>query len=66
MPNVTKMTQEQAIAELESAGFKVGTINTKYDESVEAGQVISQDPKGGENARKERRSTWSFPREPSK
>ena len=48
VPNVTKMTQEQAIAELESAGFKVGTINTKYDESVEAGQVISQDPKGGE------------------
>ena len=48
MPNVTKMTQEQATSELEAAGFKVGTVDTKYDDSVEAGLVISQDPKGGE------------------
>lgn len=48
VPNVTKMTQEQATSELEAAGFKVGTVDTKYDDSVEAGLVISQDPKGGE------------------
>lgn len=48
VPNVTKMTQEQATSELEATGFKVGTVDTKYDDSVEAGLVISQDPKGGE------------------
>ncbi len=48
VPTVVKLTQEEATAKLEEAGFKVGSVNKVYDESVEAGCVVSQDPKGGE------------------
>lgn len=43
VPNVVGKTQEEATRTLEAAGFEVGA-QSKYDESVEEGHVISQDP----------------------
>ena len=37
-------TVDEATTVLQNAGFEVGTTSTKYDDSVEAGKVISQDP----------------------
>ena len=48
VPDVTGKTVEQASSEIRQAGFEVGTISTGYDENVEEGCVISQDPNGGE------------------
>lgn len=48
VPDVTGKTVDQASTEIRQAGFEVGTIGFGYDESVEEGCVISQDPSGGE------------------
>ncbi len=44
IPNVVGKTQEEATQTLKDAGFEVGTVNSAYDDKVEAGKVISQDP----------------------
>ena len=46
VPNVVGKTQAEATAAITSAGLQVGNITEAYDEKVEAGKVISQDPKG--------------------
>lgn len=51
VPDVTGKARDEAIAELEAAGFRV-TTDTGYDDSVEEGYVISQSPKGTEKAAK--------------
>ena len=45
VPDVTGMTLEEATTAIEAEGFKVGTTNSAYDEKVEEGHVISQDPR---------------------
>ena len=44
IPDVVGMTQDEAIKTLEDAGFEIGNINSAYDDKVESGKVISQDP----------------------
>lgn len=44
VPNVEGMAYETAEQTLVEAGFEVGTVDGKFDESVEEGHVISQDP----------------------
>lgn len=44
VPSVLGKTQEEATQLLVDAGFQVGNVDSAYDESVEAGLVISQDP----------------------
>jgi serine/threonine-protein kinase len=43
VPKVTRLTEEEAVAVLEAAGF-VPSVQTDYSERVPAGEVISQDP----------------------
>jgi len=50
VPTVVGKTEQEAIELLTEAGFIVGTPKEKYDSEVEAGSVISQDPKGGTRA----------------
>lgn len=52
VPNVVGMSEEQATAELTKAGFEVGNVDQKHDDGVEAGKVISQDPKAGDKREK--------------
>lgn len=47
VPDVTGKARDEAIAELEAAGFRV-TTDTDYDDDVEEGYVISQSPNGPE------------------
>ncbi|WP_165044045.1 Stk1 family PASTA domain-containing Ser/Thr kinase [Adlercreutzia sp. ZJ138] len=51
VPDVTGKTLDEATVAIEAAGFEVGTTDSVYDESVEAGKVISQDPKGRTKAK---------------
>lgn len=51
VPDVTGKPQNEAIAQLEAAGFRV-TTDTDYDDNVEEGLVISQSPNGTEKAAK--------------
>lgn len=44
IPDVTGKTVDEATTVLERAGFELGTTSMKYDENVEAGKIISQDP----------------------
>lgn len=44
VPDVTGKTVDEATSILESAEFELGTTSMVYDESVEAGKIISQDP----------------------
>lgn len=50
VPDVTGKTLEEATHILEAEGFKVGTTNSAYDEKVEEGHVISQDPRANSRA----------------
>ena len=52
VPDVTNMSYEEAVVAIEAAGFEVGEIKTQYDDTVEEGQVIGQNPKGGSKADK--------------
>ena len=52
VPDVTGKTVEEATAELKAAGFEMGTTDQKYDDKVEAGKIISQDPKAGDKREK--------------
>ena len=51
VPDVTGKARDEAIAQLEAAGFRV-TTDTDYDDDVEEGYVISQSPQGTEKAAK--------------
>ncbi|MDO8964850.1 MAG: Stk1 family PASTA domain-containing Ser/Thr kinase, partial [Coriobacteriia bacterium] len=44
VPNVSGMTEAEARTAIEKAGLKVGNIDTKPDDAVPAGQVVSTDP----------------------
>ena len=44
VPDVTKKTVEEATSILKQAGFELGKQDQKYDDNVEAGLIISQDP----------------------
>ena len=52
MPDVVGKTVEEATQLIEDAGFEVGTVEEVYDEKVEAGKVVSQDPKKGDKREK--------------
>ena len=46
VPDVTGQTLDEAKSAIQSAGFKVGTVQQQYSDKVESGKVISQDPMG--------------------
>lgn len=46
VPSVVGKTVDEATAAIEEAGFELGKVEESFDDNVEAGQVISQDPKG--------------------
>ncbi len=46
VPSVVGKTIDEATAAIEEAGFELGKVEESFDDNVEAGQVISQDPKG--------------------
>lgn len=52
VPDVTNMTQSDAVKKLIKEGFTVGEPKTEKSDEVDAGKVISQDPKGGSKAPK--------------
>ncbi len=52
VPDVTGMKYEDAVTAIEDAGFQVGKVESQYDDTVEEGQVVSQNPKGGSKADK--------------
>ena len=52
VPDVTGKEQAVAEQELKDAGFNVGGITEVYSDTVDAGKVISTDPKAGETAEK--------------
>ncbi|MDO4841855.1 MAG: Stk1 family PASTA domain-containing Ser/Thr kinase [Phoenicibacter congonensis] len=52
VPDVTGKTTAEAVKAIEAAGFTVGSQDSAYDTSIEAGKVSSQSPKGGEKAAK--------------
>ena len=47
VPNVVGMTQSDADSAIIAAGLIVGTVTTAYNDSVAAGDVISQSPTAG-------------------
>ena len=44
IPNLSNLTEADAIAAIEGLKLKVGTISEEYSDTVEAGRVISQSP----------------------
>ena len=50
VPNVVGKSQQEATQIIEGAGFSVGNVDSKFDETVPAGNVISQDPAANSNA----------------
>ncbi len=52
VPDVTGKPIAQARTTLEQAGFKVGTETEVYSSDVSSGNVVSTDPKAGEQAQK--------------
>lgn len=46
VPNVVRMTEDDARAAIGKAGFEVGTVSVRNDDTIEAGRVIEQDPIG--------------------
>jgi serine/threonine-protein kinase len=50
VPNVVGQTQENAEDTLEGAGFTIGAETQQVSDTVAAGNVISQDPKGNTKA----------------
>lgn len=50
VPNVTNKPIAEARAELEKAGFTIGTETEVYSSEVEAGNVVSTNPAAGEQA----------------
>ena len=50
VPNVVGMTQAEAATAITTAGFIVGAVTEQNNDTVPAGQVISQDPAAGSSA----------------
>ena len=50
VPDVTGKTQAEAASELSSSGLTVGTVTEVYSDTVDAGKIISTDPKAGAKA----------------
>ncbi|MCL1891598.1 MAG: Stk1 family PASTA domain-containing Ser/Thr kinase [Coriobacteriia bacterium] len=48
VPSVTRMTLEEATEKLEDAKLEVGEVEEEYSDTIEEGEVISQDPRAGE------------------
>lgn len=46
VPSVVGQTVDEATAAIEEAGFELGKVEESFDDKVESGKVISQDPKG--------------------
>ncbi|WP_418061221.1 Stk1 family PASTA domain-containing Ser/Thr kinase [Pimelobacter simplex] len=46
VPNVVRMSEEDARNAIGEAGLQVGTVSVRNDDTIEAGQVIEQDPAG--------------------
>lgn len=44
VPDVVGKTYEEAVTEIEAAGFKVGERTTEYDDETESGRVLEQTP----------------------
>jgi serine/threonine-protein kinase len=51
IPNVQGLTEDNARRQLENAGFTVTTSDQPTDQQRQDGQVISQSPQGGQQAR---------------
>lgn len=49
VPNVVNKTLDQATQELQAAGFQVGDVTERSDNSIAEGNVVSQDPTAGTN-----------------
>ena len=52
VPDFTGKTLEQATAEIEEAGFGLGTVDYQYSDVVEANKVMSQTPRVGSHQEK--------------
>ncbi len=52
VPDVVNKSAEEAEQLIEDAGFVVGDKQSEYNDNVEAGTVVSQNPKGGSKAAK--------------
>ncbi|GGG05317.1 serine/threonine protein kinase [Rhodococcoides trifolii] len=48
VPNVAGASEAEARAALESVGISVGTVDTTFDENVDAGKAIATDPPAGQ------------------
>jgi serine/threonine-protein kinase len=48
VPTLSGLTEEQAAAELETAGLTLGVVGTENSDTVAIGMIISQDPPAGE------------------
>lgn len=46
VPNVVRMSEDDARSAIGKAGFEVGTVSVRNDDTIEAGRVIEQDPLG--------------------
>ncbi len=44
VPNLANLTEEEAVAAIEDAGFTVGSIEETYSDTVEEGYVVDQTP----------------------
>lgn len=53
VPDVTNKPIAEARAEIQSAGFKVGTETEVYNSDIPTGSVVSTNPAAGEQAKKE-------------
>lgn len=52
IPTVVNLTQEQAVKQLESRGFKANISRTAESDEYERGKVMSQDPEASTKAKK--------------
>lgn len=52
IPTVVNLTQEQAVKQLESRGFKANISRTAESDEYEKGKVMSQDPEASTKAKK--------------
>lgn len=50
VPDVAGVARDQAVAEVERVGLRVGPVSTSHDEKVPAGSVISAGPAPGQEA----------------
>jgi len=57
IPNFVEMTKEQAIEEAKKSKFNLEFLEEEYSPTIEAGKVISQDPRYAENYKVKEKST---------